>query len=77
MKIEGDKLIRLVRKSKKGGHLVFLFNIERRKAKTVITPNWKYRDIQDKLGNANLNEINQGSIGIEIEPWDLNVLYLK
>ena len=77
LKIEGDKLIRLVRKSKKGGHLVFLFNIERRKAKTVITPNWKYRDIQDKLGNANLNEINQGSIGIEIEPWDLNVLYLK
>ena len=73
----GDKLITLVRKSERGGNLVFLFNIEETKAITVIKPNWEYNDIEDKLGNANLNRHNSSSISIEIEPWDLNVLYFK
>ena len=77
LEVTGDKLITLVRKSERGGNLVFLFNIEETKAITVIKPNWEYNDIEDKLGNANLNRHNSSSISIEIEPWDLNVLYFK
>ena len=77
LEVTGDKLIALVRKSERGGNLVFLFNIEGTKARTVIKPNWDYNDIEDKLGNANLNKHNSSSISIEIEPWDLNVLYFK
>ena len=56
---------------------MFLFNIEGTKARTVIKPNWDYNDIEDKLGNSNLNRHDSNAISIEIEPWDLNVLYFK
>ena len=75
LKITGDKIVPIVRKSKKGGFIVFLFNIEARKAKTFIKPNWKYNKIEDKLGNAVINTHGSNSITIEIAPWDLNILY--
>ena len=77
LEMAGDKLISLVRKSKMGGHLVFLFNIERTQATTTIKPNWKYTHIEDKLGNASSSKPNSNSINIEIEPWDLNILYFE
>lgn len=56
----GDRVVAFRRRSKLGGSLIFLLNLERRTAKTTIAPGWKLTSVTDLINKQELALRNNG-----------------
>ncbi len=70
----GDRLVAYRRGSQLGGSLLFLLNVERRTARTTVTPEWPVTAVTDLLTEAEL-PVNAGAFEITLEFGDVRVLH--
>jgi len=72
--VEGDRVVPVVRNSRKGGHIIFAFNIEPTDARTALKPQWPVASATDLLTGAPIPLAN-GAIHLTIPPWELAVIH--
>jgi beta-galactosidase GanA len=72
--ISGDNLIAMRRRSKLGGWLVFLFNLELEPAHAEVTPQWDVADATDLLAEKSIG-LSDGSFPVSVEPGGVKVVY--
>jgi hypothetical protein len=63
-----------VQRSRQGGWLVFVFNLERGKAQVRLRPRWPATAARDLLGQTHL-EIEDNMFRLEIEQWEVAVVH--
>ena len=74
--IEGDRAVPFVRKSRQGGWLVFVFNIENNDAKVTLRPGWQVSKAVDLFLKDELAVVN-GRIDLNIPTWEVAVIYFE
>ena len=72
--LSGDKLIVMRRKSKLGGWLVFLFNLEFKEAKTTVKLDWSVKEAEDLLEKKKLS-VKDNSFALTVNPGSVKVIY--
>jgi hypothetical protein len=72
--VEGDRVVPVVRDSRKGGRIIFAFNIESTEAHTTLKPQWSVASATDLLTGAPV-PLDDGVIHVTIPPWELAVIY--
>ena len=72
--LKGDKLIAMRRRSKLGGWLVFLFNLETKQALTEVVVGSGVTEAHDLLEESPLILID-GSFSVDLEPGDMTVVH--
>jgi hypothetical protein len=72
--VEGDELVTVVRRSRNGGRLVFVFNLSRHEARATLRPRWGLADARDLLGGVDLR-VDGGGFQTTVEPWGVNVIH--
>ena len=72
--IEGDRVVPVVRRSRQGGWLVFVFNLERAAARVTLRPRWPVSAARELLGQADL-DVEDNAFQLEIEPWSRAVVH--
>ena len=71
---EGDGVVPVVRRSRQGGWLVFVFNLERTTAHARLRPCWPIAAARDLLAQADL-EVEDNAFRLTIEPWEVAVVH--
>ena len=74
--LSGDPLVTTVRRSRQGGWLIFVFNLERTAAQATLRPVWKRGSARDLLSGRETG-LEDGAFRVRIEPWDVGVLYCE
>ena len=74
--IAGDRAVPFVRKSRQGGWLVFVFNIENNDAKVTLRPGWQVSKAVDLFLKDELAVVN-GRIDLNIPTWEVAVIYFE
>ena len=72
--VEGDRVVPIVRKSRRGGWLLFAFNLESRQAHVTLRPKWKTSHAHDLLAHHDV-PIVDNTFQITIEPWEVAVIH--
>ena len=72
--IEGDRVVPIVRKSRRGGWLLFAFNLEQRQAHVTLRPKWKTNHAHDLLAHRDV-PITDDTFQLVIEPWEVAVIH--
>ena len=72
--VEGDRVVPLVRGSRRGGRLVFVFNLDRTTARVRLRPRWRIGAARELLGQTDL-AIEDNGFRLEIEPWSRAVVH--
>ena len=72
--VEGDRVVPIVRKSRRGGRLLFAFNLEPRQAHVTLRPKWKTNHAYDLLAHRDVS-ITDDAFQITIEPWEVAVIH--
>ena len=72
--VEGDRVVPIVRKSRRGGWLLFAFNLEPRQAYITLRPKWKTSHAHDLLAHHDV-PITDGAFQLVIEPWEVAVIH--
>ena len=72
--VEGDRVVPIVRRSRRGGWLVFLFNIERREARVTLRPRWQAVSAEDLLTGSSVPLADNG-MEVAVEPWGVAVIH--
>ena len=72
--LEGDRLLAMRRKSKQGGSLVFLFNLEMRKARTEVGLKWEAGEVRDLLEKKRI-DVRDNSFNVSVDPGAVKVVY--
>ena len=72
--IEGDPVVPVVRRSRQGGWLVFVFNLERATAQVQLRPRWPITAARDLLREADL-AVEDNAIGLTIDQWEVAVVH--
>ena len=72
--IEGDRVVPIARKSRRGGWLLFAFNIEPQQAHVTLRPKWKTNHAHDLLAHRDV-PITDGALQLVIEPWEVAVIH--
>ncbi|MDE2994472.1 MAG: hypothetical protein OXU67_11385, partial [Chloroflexota bacterium] len=70
----GDRVVPVVRRSRQGGWLVFLFNLAARPAQATLRPRWQTADACDLLRQSAL-VVSDGAFAVSLEPWATNVIH--
>ena len=73
--VTGDPVVPVVRRSRLGGRLLFVFNVERTAARCRLCPREAAMSARDLLTHTDL-PVSNGSIELEIEPWGRAVIHL-
>ena len=73
-KLSGDKLIVMRRKSKLGGWLIFLFNLEFKEAKTTVKLDWKVKEAEDLLEKKKIS-VKDNSFALTVHPGSVKVIH--
>ena len=71
---EGGPVVPVVRRSRQGGWLVFLFNLAARPAQATLRPRWPTAEACDLLAQSAL-AVSDGAFAVSIEPWATAVIY--
>ena len=72
--VEGDRVVPVVRRSRQGGCLLFLFNVEDKEAQVTLCPRWKTKEAQDLLKGSTLS-LTDGAFSLTVEPWSVSVIH--
>ncbi|MBC8427820.1 beta-galactosidase [bacterium] len=72
--VEGDRVVPIVRKSCRGGWLLFVFNIERREAHVTLRPRWQTIRAYDLLTQCDV-PVFDDAFQLVIEPWGVAVIH--
>ncbi|MFQ6044174.1 MAG: hypothetical protein ACE5PV_25245, partial [Candidatus Poribacteria bacterium] len=72
--VEGDRVVPLVRKSRRGGWLLFVFNVERREAHITLSPRWRTIRAYDLLAQCDA-PLFDDMFQLVIEPWGVAVIH--
>ena len=72
--VEGDRVVPVVRRSRQGGCLLFLFNVEDKEAQVTLCPRWKTKEAQDLLKGSTLS-LTDGAFSLTVEPWSVDVIH--
>jgi beta-galactosidase GanA len=72
--VEGDCVVPIVRRSRKGGWLVFIFNIERKPAEATLRPKWQIAGATDLLSGKEI-PVTGGAFKVAVEPWEVSVVH--
>ena len=74
VRVAGDRVVPLVRRSRAGGSLLFVFNLELRRARAGIRPPDGTASVTDLLTGRKL-AIDEGNVALELEPGAVAVLH--
>ena len=72
--VEGDHVVPIVRKSRRGGRLLFAFNLEPQQAHVTLHPQWKTNHAHDLLAHRDV-PITDGAFQINIAPWEVAIIH--
>ena len=72
--IEGDGVVPITRKSRRGGWLLFAFNVEPQRAHVTLYPKWSTSHAYDLLAQRDL-PIADGTFQLVVEPWEVAVIH--
>ena len=72
--VEGDRVVPVVRKSRRGGWLLFVFNLEPQQAHTILRPKWKTNHAHDLLAHRDV-PITDDTFQVTIEPWEVAIIH--
>jgi hypothetical protein len=72
--VEGDRVVPIARKSRRGGWLVFAFNVEPRQAHVTLYPKWETKHAYDLLAQRDV-PIVDGAFRLVIEPWEVAIIH--
>ena len=72
--VEGDRVVPIVRKSRRGDWLLFAFNLEPRQAHVTLRPKWETSHAHDLLAHRDM-PIADDTFQITIEPWEVAVIH--
>ena len=73
--LAGDRVISVVRHSKSGGRIVFLFNLERQQARVDVTPTWTVAGATDLLTGSAVAVDGDGRLQVSLDPWTVAFLH--
>ncbi|MCY3913666.1 MAG: beta-galactosidase trimerization domain-containing protein, partial [Chloroflexi bacterium] len=72
--VEGDLVVPVVRRSRQGGWLVFVFNLERSAAQVQLRPGWMIASARDLLAQADL-AVEENAFHLSIDQWEVAVVH--
>ena len=72
--VEGDRVVPIVRRSRREGRLLFAFNLEPRQAHVTLRPKWKTSHAHDLLAHCDI-PITDDTFQITIEPWEVAIIH--
>jgi hypothetical protein len=72
--IEGDHVVPAVRRSRKGGWLMFVINLGRKKAQAVLRPRFQIATAHDLLNGVELT-IAENAFEIAVPSWEVAVVH--
>ena len=72
--IEGDRVVPVVRRSRQGGWLVFVFNLERAAAQVKLCPRWRTTRARDLIAQGDL-AVEDNAFRLEIDQWEVAVIH--
>ena len=72
--VTGDRVVPVVRRSRQGGWLVFVFNLENQMAHSTLRPQWPTSRVHDLLADREAR-LTDGAVGITVPPWEVAVLH--
>ncbi|MCY4111425.1 MAG: hypothetical protein OXF96_05750, partial [Chloroflexi bacterium] len=64
----------VVRRSQRGGWLVFVFNLKRAAAQVNLRPRWRTTMARDLLAQADL-ALEDNAFQLEIDQWEVAVIH--
>ena len=73
--VTGDPVVPVARRSRLGGRLLFVFNVERTAARSRLRPREAIVSARDLLNHTDL-PVTDGAFDLEIEPWGRAVIHL-
>ena len=72
--VEGDRVVPIVRRSRQGGWLAFVFNLERNRARSRLRPRGRIAGARDLLAGNDLG-VEDNAFDLEIAPWEVAVVH--
>ncbi len=72
--VEEDRVVPIVRKSRRGGWLLFAFNLKTQQAHVTLRPTWKTSHAHDLLTHRDV-PITDGAFQLAIEPWEVAIIH--
>ena len=72
--IDGDRVVPVVRRSRQGGGLVFVFNLERSPAHVQLRPRWSIAAARDLLAQSDL-AVEDNAFRLTINQWEVAVIH--
>ena len=76
LRVEGDRVVAFRRRSRLGGSLVFLVNVEDRVAAVRVEPRWGISGGWDLLQGVGL-EVADGAFAVELGFGEVKVVYCE
>ena len=73
--LDADGLVPVVRRSRQGGWLIFLLNLECSPVRTALCPGWESPRLHDLIEGREVTAKAEGSFEIEVGPWEVGVFY--
>ena len=71
---EGDHIVPVVRRSRSGGWLVFVLNLDREDARARLFPRWQTAQAYDLLSGSEL-PIAENAIDLTVKSWEVAVIH--
>lgn len=71
--LTGDRVIVMRRRSKLGGWLIFIFNLEAKKANTAIKLNWAVKEATDLLEKKKL-PVSNNNLSLSVNPGGMKLI---
>ena len=72
--IEGDRVVPIVRRSRQGGWLVFVFNLERAAAQVKLCPRWRITRARDLIAQVDL-AVEDHAFQLKVDQWEVAVIH--
>ena len=74
--VEGGRVVPIVRQSRQGGWLVFVFNLERGEAQVTLKPRWRSDRARDLLAGTEVPLAGNAS-QLAVEQWGVGVVHCE
>lgn len=73
---QDDGLVPVVRRSSKGGWLLFLFNLRGGDVEATVRPKWRIKHAEDLLTRSEVS-IKDGALQVMVKAWDVGVIHCE
>ncbi len=74
--VEGDHVVPIVRRSARGGRIIFVFNLERQPARARLQAPWRIRSAQDIIAQSTV-AVEEDAFEITVDPWEVAVIHCE